>query len=173
MKRHLIVDGYNLIYHWAKLKRISDHSLEEARELLIHDLENFSGFMGYATTLVFDAYARENKEETITKIGKMTIVYTAKDQTADAYIERFIYELPRLSSAKVVTSDYAMQQIVLGKGFERIPSRELIMAIKKAKEEMTIQNKQEQKTMQTNWLSDHMDDGVRQALEKYRRSDGK
>ena len=54
-------------------------------------------------------------------------------QTADSYIEKFIASLSKYDDVKVATSDYAEQQIVLGKGATRITSRELKLDIRKCK----------------------------------------
>ena len=62
IKTYLIVDGYNVIHHWAEMEGLTDFSLEEAREDLIEQLNSYSGLMGYETVLVFDAYSQENAE---------------------------------------------------------------------------------------------------------------
>ena len=60
MKTILIVDGYNVIHGSDDLKRLSEIQLEEARVQLINDLNGYSGFKGWETILVFDAYQQHS-----------------------------------------------------------------------------------------------------------------
>ncbi|WP_207722354.1 NYN domain-containing protein [Acetobacterium fimetarium] len=165
MKTILIVDGYNVIHGSDDLKRLSEIKLEEAREKLISDLNGYSGFKGWETILVFDAYQQESFETREEMHGRIKVVFTEKNKTADAYIEKLVYGLPNSYTVQVVTSDYTLQRMVLASGAQRVPSRELIedMAI-------TLKNfrdktkKSEPKQRVT--LSDFMDEDT---LEKFRR----
>lgn len=126
MKRILIVDGYNVIHGSEDLKRLSDIQLEEAREKLIEDLIGYSGFKGMETILVFDAYHRSSLEKREEIRGNVKVVFTEKNKTADTYIEKLVFGLPKAYTVQVVTSDYTLQRMVLANGGERIPSRELL-----------------------------------------------
>ena len=50
----LLVDGYNVIFAWPELKRLSKQSLSHARSRLRHILQNYGMFKGYYVILVFD-----------------------------------------------------------------------------------------------------------------------
>lgn len=50
----LIVDGYNVIFAWPELKKISKSSLEHARSRIKHMLQNYGKHKGYRVILVFD-----------------------------------------------------------------------------------------------------------------------
>ena len=54
LKDILIVDGYNVIFAWAQLKKIANESLEHARMELRNQLLNYGKFKGYEVILVFD-----------------------------------------------------------------------------------------------------------------------
>ena len=82
----LIVDGYNVIFAWPELKKISKSSLEHARSRIKHMLQNYGKHKGYRVILVFDGkYAHPGSaEEFIT--DDFLEVYTADGETADSYI---------------------------------------------------------------------------------------
>ncbi|WP_373481810.1 NYN domain-containing protein [Acetobacterium sp.] len=126
MKTILIVDGYNVIHGSDDLKRLSEIQLEEARVKLINDLNGYSGFKGWETILVFDAYQQQTLEKREELVGRIKVVFTEKNKTADSYIEKLVYSLPKAYSVRVVTSDFTLQQRVMASGAERVPVRELI-----------------------------------------------
>jgi hypothetical protein len=126
MKTILIVDGYNVIHGSEDLKRLSEIELEEARVKLISDLNGYSGFKGWETILVFDAYLQQSLEKREELVGRIKVVFTEKNKTADTYIEKLVYSLPKAYSVRVVTSDFTLQQMVMASGAERVPVRELI-----------------------------------------------
>ncbi len=128
-EEYLIIDGYNLIFAWDKLKRLADAELAHARDTLIHIMCNYRGFKKCNLILVFDAYKRRDNEGSEEIIGGITVVYTKERQTADAYIERSTYTLSNKNIVRVVTSDYEEQLIVLGNGAARVPAKEFIKEV--------------------------------------------
>lgn len=173
MKTYLIVDGYNVIHYWAEGKGIEDIRLEEAREHLIHRLGSFSGLKGYETILVFDAYSQDDVTHEEYRSG-IQIVFTGKNQTADSYIEKLVYRLPRPYTVKVVTSDYTLQRLVLANGGERISSRELLeeMAFTGKtvrKNYPQIAEKDRNRLNDKNRIEDYMDDEVLSAMRRMRK----
>ncbi|MFZ7121404.1 MAG: NYN domain-containing protein [Eubacteriaceae bacterium] len=124
LKKYLIVDAYNIINQWKFLKDIASHSLENARDELITILLSYSKIKNYNLVVVFDAY---NNEEGVKKEenDNITIIYTKKNQTADSYIEKLVYELPTIYEIRVATSDYTLQRMILTSGGIRISALEL------------------------------------------------
>jgi len=165
MKTILIVDGYNVIHYGDDLKRLSEIQLEEAREKLISDLNGYSGFTGWETILVFDAYQQDSFKTREEMIGRIKVVFTEKNKTADDYIEKLVYSLPRSYTVRVVTSDYTLQRMVLASGAQRVPSRELLedmaITLKKFRDE-----KKKYQPKQGATISDFMDE---ETLEKFRK----
>ena len=85
---HLFVDGYNLIHAWPELKELADVDFGSARDELTDIICNYSGFMGYDTVLVYDAYKVTEGVGSRMVINGITVVYTREHETADAFIER-------------------------------------------------------------------------------------
>ncbi|WKY48429.1 NYN domain-containing protein [Eubacteriaceae bacterium ES3] len=164
MKCVLIIDGYNVIHGDEMLQKLSEIKLEEAREKLIHLLNGYAGVKGYDIILVFDAYQQQNLSSREEKWGLVKVVYTDKNKTADAYIEKLVYELPKVLDVQVVTSDFTLQRMVLAGGATRIPSRELMEDINKMSETLSSIKKHEKKATERHRLQDFMDE---ETLEKF------
>ncbi len=123
----MIVDGYNVIHAWG----LDTRNLEDARERLLHILDDYAGFSGEDITVVFDGYnTKEPMSET--RQGLLTIVYTAYGVTADTHIQRAVKAGKR--AVKVVTADYLEQLSVFEAGAVRITPGELKVLIKDARE---------------------------------------
>ncbi|MFZ7133577.1 MAG: NYN domain-containing protein [Eubacteriales bacterium] len=124
MRKYLIVDAYNMINQWTSLKEVAQESLEEAREKLISQLQSYCEIKNYYFVLVFDAY---NNEEGLKEIVLESglIIYTQKNQTADSYIEKLMYDIPSIYDIYVATSDFSIQRIVVARGGLRISALEM------------------------------------------------
>ena len=126
-----IVDGYNVIHAWPQIaQRIEEISLESAREILIEKLVDFHGATGHQVVIVFDAYSSASASVTAMQEQRagVTVVFTARDQTADSYIEIFVEQLhkkDRYATIRVVTGDALEQGTIFSFGAARMTTREL------------------------------------------------
>ena len=166
---YLIVDGYNIINAWDELKEISKVDLEGAREKLIHYIIEYAQYTGKKAIIVFDAYNVKNSKEKIEERKYITIVYTKEHQTADSYIEKYISSLSKYDDIEVATSDYAEQQIILGKGASRISARELKLYVDSAMVKIKEEQEKRQQKIQRNFLEERLDKDILSKLENIRR----
>lgn len=135
--RRMVIDGYNLMFQWDKLSALAEQDLEYARETLMDLISNYVAFTKVELTLVFDAYrVRPNLGKTIPHDG-YTVVYTAANETADAYIERLVHKLGPDYRLRVVTSDGLVQVSALHAGVSRMSAREFIAELTRVSEEIT------------------------------------
>lgn len=172
MKEFLIIDGYNIINEWSDLKQISEESLEEARNALIDKMTEYRSYIKSEIIIVFDAYQVKGTKVKKEIINNVEIIFTKKNQTADSYIEKKVEQLAKdkRNIVKVVTSDWAEQQAILGSGGIRVLPRELKMQYNLMKTKI---NKRSEKTKQNRMiLSDRIDDRVLKTLEKWRKEKG-
>jgi len=132
-RRVLVVDGYNLLGANAKLFAESKISLQLAREEVLKVLAEYQAVQSHEIICVFDAYGVKSKEAVIDYHG-LTVVYTKEKETADEYIERFVYDNyhPHLCDISVVTSDLTEQNAIFAYGAYRIPSREMWLNLAEA-----------------------------------------
>lgn len=117
---YLLVDGYNIIFAWDDLKKISEENLDAARAELVNMMCNYQGYAGCELILVFDAYKVKGKHREVERHSNINIVYTKESETADSYIERVTHELSKKHRVRVATSDGQEQMIILGNGALRI-----------------------------------------------------
>ncbi|MBQ9857859.1 MAG: NYN domain-containing protein, partial [Oscillospiraceae bacterium] len=117
---YLLVDGYNIIFAWDDLKKLSEESLDLARSQLINRLRNYQGYIQSPVIIVFDAYKVKDGLGSIEQYGGLSVVYTKEAETADMYIEKTTNTLAKQYKVRVATSDTLEQVIILGSGARRI-----------------------------------------------------
>jgi len=124
-KNYLFVDGYNIIFSWENLKKISDYSLEDARKKLLDILSDYQGSLGHEVIVVFDAHNVAGGLGSTELYSNLTVVFTKEDESADHYIERHARILAKDSNVRVATNDNLQQVMVSGKGAMRISAPDL------------------------------------------------
>ncbi|WP_315168357.1 NYN domain-containing protein [Metaclostridioides mangenotii] len=167
--QYLIIDGYNIINAWEDLRALAREDLEDSREKLIDEVIEYAEFSGYKAIIVFDAYNVKNSREKVEKREHITVVYTKEHQTADSYIEKFITTLSEYDDVKVVTNDYAEQQIIMGKGAARVSARELRLDIDNSKVKIREKNVVFGKKIDRNRLDERLDKEILSKLENIRK----
>ncbi|MGK8295299.1 NYN domain-containing protein [Staphylococcus arlettae] len=125
-ERYLIIDGYNMIGQSKTLSKLAQENLEEAREQLLIAIANFSAVVADEVICVFDAYDQSGLQSEYEYHGVKT-VFTKEKETADSYIEKYVYDLynKHTTHITVVTSDMSEQHAIFGTGAYRISSREM------------------------------------------------
>ena len=124
--RYLIIDGYNMIGQSRELSKVARESLEEVREQLLDVIANYNAVVADEIVCVFDAYEQSGIEREYMYHGVKT-VFTKEKETADSYIERYVYNLynKHTTHITVVTSDMSEQHAIFGAGAYRVSSREM------------------------------------------------
>jgi len=131
---YLLVDGYNIIFAWEKLKAIAQESVDTARHQLINILCNYQGFRQCELILVFDAYRVKGNPGSVERIHNINVVYTKEAETADMYIEKVTNQLGKQRKVRVATSDSLEQLIILGHGAQRISASAFLDEVTQAEE---------------------------------------
>ncbi|MCH5321209.1 MAG: TetM/TetW/TetO/TetS family tetracycline resistance ribosomal protection protein [Eubacterium sp.] len=133
---YLLVDGYNVIFSWDKLKELAQDNIDGARNTLINILCNYQGYKKCEVILVFDAYKVKGNTREVEKVNNINIVYTKEAETADMYIEKVSHKLAKNHKVRVVTSDALEQLIILEGGALRVSSREFLFEVQQIEEEI-------------------------------------
>lgn len=126
---YLLVDGYNIIFAWDKLKAMAEDNLDLARSELINILCNYQGFKRCELIVVFDAYKVKGNRGEVEQIGGISVVYTKEAETADMYIEKATRKLGGKHRVRVATSDRLEQLIILGSGAHRVSASEFLKEV--------------------------------------------
>ncbi len=134
---YVIIDGYNLIFAWERLKKAAEKDFSLARDALITMMCNYSSFKKINVVIVFDAYKNRGGEGSEEKYGRVLAAYTKEGQTADSYIEKLAYNLVKEHNVRVVTSDLQEQLVVLGVGALRVSAREFALEMQITEDEIS------------------------------------
>lgn len=124
-QEYLLVDGYNVIFAWERLKILAEDNLDGARLALLDMLCNYQAVRQCSLMVVFDAYRVEGHTTEVSSYHNIQVVFTREAETADQYIEKFAHENAGRFDVSVATSDGVEQVIILGQGCRLISSREL------------------------------------------------
>lgn len=125
IEEYLVVDGYNVINAWSDIFDLTKEPMEDCRERLLSMLSNYQGYKNIQVLVVFDAHLVTGGTEKVESYDNLTVVYTKENESADNYIERFVYKMPEKCRVRVATSDFLEQRIILLGGGIRMSSREL------------------------------------------------
>ncbi|NSW89770.1 MAG: NYN domain-containing protein [Firmicutes bacterium] len=166
---YLLVDGYNIINAWKDVFDLNRESLEECREKLLYMLSNYEGYKRIKIIVVFDAHLVSGSKKKVEKYDNIIVVFTGENQTADNYIERFVYKLGNEHTIRVATSDYLEQTIVLRNGGARMTPRELRKEIEDAHRSM-IKDFSKNQYSEKNTIMSNIKPELADLLEKIRRS---
>lgn len=133
---YLLIDGYNIIFAWDRLKKEAAQNLDLARNTLINIICNYQAFRGNNVILVFDAYKVKGNKGEVEKIHNIDVVYTKEAETADMYIEKVTHELGKKHKVRVATSDNLEQLIILGSGAIRLSADAFLKEIEQTEQEI-------------------------------------
>jgi len=166
---HFLIDGYNMVFAWDKLRTQAEHSLCDARDKLIDALADYQGASGNAVTVVFDAHKVKGGPGSLVAAAGVSVIYTKEGETADNLIESLAAVLSRDCVVRVVTSDYTEQIVSFGKGAFRMSAGEFAREIAAQKHSIR-EAYMGRRTAKGNLLIDNLDKDTAQMLENMRRS---
>lgn len=170
MKQYLIIDGYNIIYDWPILKDLKDQNLEHARYKLIEIMANYSVYRDIKVCIVFDGGRVKGNMGEVDQLFGVKIIFTEEGKTADAVIEKMVLQLSKEHySLAVATSDWAEQQIVMGKGARRYSAQELLYEVEKAQKSMRKKHLNVQEYSGREFLEYRLNEDLRKKMEKWRK----
>jgi len=162
-KEYLFVDGYNIIFSWENLKKISEYSLEDARKKLLDTLSDYQGYAGCELIVVFDAHNVASNPGSIEPHDNLTVIFTKEDESADNYIERCARILARDYKVRVATNDNLQQIMISGKGAQRITARDLFDEVNNLKSSQNAKYVAK-RPIKHNQLFDNLNEDLKEAF---------
>jgi predicted RNA-binding protein with PIN domain len=117
MPDHVIVDGYNVLYAWAR--RPGAPPMPVAREALLRDLELAAATRGVHSTVVFDG--RPIEDIAHASSAHLDVLFAGPHSSADAVIERLVCQSRTQGTVPlfrwiVVTDDRLLGNLAVGWG---------------------------------------------------------
>ena len=131
-KDYLIIDGYNVIFAWEGLNRISQTDISLARKQLMNILSNYAGFKKAELAIVFDAYRVKDNPGEHFAFHNIRVAYTKENETADTFIEKLAQQIGKNYSVRVVTSDNLIQLSSFRSGVLRMSAKEFEKEVSEA-----------------------------------------
>ena len=142
-EKYLLVDGYNVVFAWKRLKELGQINIDGARDALLDEMCNYAAIARTRLLVVFDAYRiREHASESM-KYHNIEVVYTAQDVTADMFIESFVHKNRERYEISVVTSDRLEQITVRSQGGFLISSQEFERLVHEAEKSLMEEYRKE------------------------------
>lgn len=157
----LLVDGYNVIYQWPRLKKqMLKGDTQRARDLLVRDLEDLTLIKGWRIECVFDGFGRKtngplgdnpggervsmtDREFKKQDLGRgVRVIYSGVGASADSWIEKRCLDAKAITQGKlsvssgslIVASNDAMIRVVAtGAGALCMSSDRLVDELKAVK----------------------------------------
>ena len=108
----VLVDGYNVLQNWPQFTHDIEERFDLARDRLIRMIANFANYQGHRVIVVFDAQRQNLRKAVRKKQDGIEIVYTQREQTADAYIIEWIQRYQGKNHVEVITSDRGLSDVV-------------------------------------------------------------
>lgn len=103
---HYLIDGYNLLFRVLK----PGDSLHDQRKFITAELEKKLRAICLDATLIFDSHYRED-EGSRGHLNALEVIFTAHEESADAYILRYLKESSKPQNYTVVTSDKTLARL--------------------------------------------------------------
>lgn len=169
-KEYLFVDGYNIINSWDELQKMAESSIEGARQELIDIMIEYQSYRDINLIVVFDAYKVKGTTLRKEKYGRLEVIFTKENETADTYIERRLDEIGRIKKVTVATSDGMLQQMILSRGGLRLSAREFYHLVKDT--EIEIERKRKKISQNSINYRGTLDTGTLDKLRKLIEDEG-
>lgn len=108
IKKHLLIDGYNIIHAWPVLKKaLKEIGLEGSRTMLANIVRVIHDTEGLRLTIVFDGQGHNIKIERPTPELTFSLLYSPSGVSADALIEQ-LSSFPKKGQEIIVATEDSM-----------------------------------------------------------------
>ena len=112
------IDGYNVIHRSKSLRPMAASDFAGAREALIDRVAEICTALGRNACIVFDGRSRHVPEHVDhgRKVAGLQVVYAPANKTADAVIERYVYQAADKMNLVVVSGDRGLRDLCRNMG---------------------------------------------------------
>lgn len=164
------IDGYNVIHHSSLLRPLVGHGMEIARDALIGKVEAFCGSTGEGATLFFDGHGDHAAQAASYKhVPGFEIVYSHGGLSADAMIERMVYQAKNRADIVVVSADMGIRQLCRGLGAFVMSSENFLARTNEARGEVGQTLKAKHQDNSTPRIEDRLDQDSLEMLSELKK----
>lgn len=164
------VDGYNVLHKSKSLRSLVRQDLESAREALLERVGQFCISTGARVIIVFDGRGRFRTEIAPhhLRVPRLEVQFAPEHLTADAVIERIIYQRANRMDAIVVSNDRGLRDLCRGMGALTMEADSFLATVRQTRAEMSDHLAPKRETAR-GFLEDQLDKGTLSYLEELRR----
>lgn len=151
-KKHLLIDGYNIIHAWPNLKKsLKDLGLEATRSQLadivriIHDVENLR------LTIVFDGKGNDIEIQRPTPEKTFSLLFSPSGITADTLIEQLANSHKKDQEIIVATDDSMIRLSATSSGSTIISSQALLDWVNACQQQQLNIIKEHRSSIKKSW----------------------
>jgi predicted RNA-binding protein with PIN domain len=117
MPLHYYIDGYNVLHQSSLLRPLLRNDFETARDALVEKVARFCMATESRASIIFDGRGRRAESvPVIPNIEGLEVTYSPGHLTADAVIERLIYNAEARRHLVVVSGDRSLRDLCRGLG---------------------------------------------------------
>ena len=170
MSEIYFVDGYNLLHFASEWKDLARDDLEAAREALVDAIGKWCDASGGRAKIVFDGRGRRTEASELAEhLPHVEVLYSSRHLSADAIIERAVYEAPERDRVVVVSADRGILDLCRGMGAMSMRPEYFLESLNEATGKLSARIRQNEGLGSLGSIEEHLDKEQREKLEKFRR----
>lgn len=165
------IDGYNVLHKSSKLRPLAMKDFEAARDALVEQVAAYCTAVGKRAVIVFDGRGdQKHPERALPKAFAqgLEILYSPKDVSADAVIERLIYKSAHRLDLVVVSNDRGLRDLCRNLGALTMEADNFIESLRESREDTSQTLKSLQRTMPADHLEDRLGSDALERLKQLR-----
>jgi uncharacterized protein len=153
------IDGYNVIHFSSRLRALLDRDFEAARDTLLDWVARFCSDSGKHVRVVFDGRGLlPGLQPSAPATPGLEVIYSADGQTADAYIERQVFESRGRKDIVVATADHGLRDLCRGMGAFTMTPDNFLATIRESLEQSRSELRHIHHDARSPRMEDHLDE---------------
>jgi predicted RNA-binding protein with PIN domain len=170
MVNHYYIDGYNVIHHSRELRSRLDGDLEVGRQALIDLTAEFCGQTGERVTIVFDGQSTHTDPPgPVPGVPGLHVVYAPAHLSADALIERAVYEAKDRMATVAVTSDHGIRDLCSGLGSLVMSAANFLETLRRSRSENQAASQPPRRGQSSSSLGERISQDQADGLERLKK----
>lgn len=173
MSTHYYIDGYNVLHKSAVLRPLALHDFETAREALIDKVAQFCVISGKRASIVFDGRGQHHQHpeavEHFREAPGLEVLYSPTKLSADAVIERRVYQEPKRLDVVVVSNDRGLRDLCRNLGALTMEADHFLSTMIETRQQSGGSLQDTRRLDTAACIEDHLDPETRARLEALKK----
>ncbi len=164
------IDGYNVVHCCSRLRALIQDSFEAGRDALVDRVSRYCAATGEAAMVVFDGRGRAAEPmPPFHGSPGLEVVYSPTHQSADALIERAVYDAKNRRDIIVVSGDRGIRDLCRGLGALVMSPDNFLVAVDERLERDRAGLHAQQNPQTRSTIEDRLDPSARDQLEALKK----